>query len=194
MQPEIPPSITGSCLKFLDLLEHWNRTHALTALSPGERKEELIQDACAFLSPLQNISKYSRIVDFGTGMGIPAIVIALARPDLEIFALDKSKKKMSFVRQAVLELGITNLRPVIGRTEDISSLEADAGVAKAVGSLELLCSWWTRHRKHPAAPLMLAKGQEWRDEALPVDWMLDSSPYELPSRGTRYILSLSQTP
>jgi len=182
----------NSCIQFLDILERWNRTHALTSLLPNQRLEELIQDSCAFLPHLEMFHKCSPILDFGTGMGIPSVVLALARPDLEFIALDKSKKKISFVRQVVMELNLKNLSPVIGRTEEMPSFGAHAGVAKAVGSIEMLCSWWKIHRNLPSSPLILAKGPEWRKEALPEGWQLKIDPYELPNKSARYMLYLSQ--
>lgn len=183
----------ASAHRFLDLLDHWNGTHALTALPPADRFEELIQDACALLPHLENLPAGARLVDFGTGMGIPAAVLAMARPDLEILAVDKSKKKIAFVRQIALELDLVNLFPVIGRAEELVPLRASLGTAKAVGDLGLLAQWWARHG-NPGAPLLLLKGEGWRSEPLPAAWRVDVFPYGLPTRGERFILRLVQEP
>jgi len=191
MEPIVPPSILTSAHHFLDLLDHWNATHALTALPPAVRFEELIQDACALLPHMENLPAGTRLVDFGTGMGIPASVLAMARPDLEIRAVDKSRKKIAFVRQVALELNLANLIPVVGRSEDLPPIDASLGTAKAVGDLGLLTQWWTRH-SHPGAPLLLFKGESWRSEPLPEGWRLETFPYRLPTRGDRFILRLIQ--
>ena len=102
MQPVLPDALAPTVQAFLELLERWNRTHALTALPLEVRFEELILDACALLPHLPQGP--GRVVDFGTGMGIPAVVLAAARTDLEVVALDKARKKVAFVRQAALEL------------------------------------------------------------------------------------------
>ncbi len=193
MEPFVPQSIQAQAPRFLALLDQWNATHALTALPPEARFEELIQDACALLPLLSGLPPGARLVDFGTGMGIPAVVLALGRPDLEIQALDKSRKKIAFVRQVAMELGLANLFPVAARAEDLPPLGADLGTAKAVGSLSLLAGWWARHGK-PGAPLLLAKGEGWRSETCPSGWDLEVHPYRLPTRGERVILRMTQKP
>ena len=187
----LPASASVTCQQFLDLLDLWNQTHALTALPKETRFEELILDSWALVPYLANLPAGSRVVDFGSGMGIPAVVLAIARPDLEIIALDKSRKKMAFVRQAAMELKLEALRPIAARMEDLSVLEASLGVAKAVGSPQLLAAWWGRHGR-PGAPLLALKSQSWAQEACPDNeqWTLLAHPYSLPTRGDRIILEI----
>lgn len=189
MEPFVPPSIQTQAPRFLALLDRWNATHALTALPPEARFEELIQDACALLPLLSDLPPGFRMADFGTGMGIPAAVIAMARPDLEIQAVDKSRKKIAFVHQVALELGLANLHAICGRAEELPPMEADLGTAKAVGTLQLLTGWWTRHGKS-GAPLLLLKGEGWASETCPEGWNLEVHPYRLPTRGERVLLRL----
>ena len=135
---------------------------------------------------LEALGPGSAVVDFGTGMGIPALVLALARPDLTIHALDKSRKKIAFVKQAALELGLRNLKPLAGLAEELPPLGAQAGVAKAVGTLDLLTGWWDRHGV-PGAPFLALKGAE---AAPPAGWLMTVHPYRLPTRGRRAVLEL----
>lgn len=193
MHPSVPPSALAPLARYLDLLDHWNSRHALTALPPEARFEELIQDSCALLPHLASLPSGARVADFGTGMGVPAVILALARPDLEIHAIDKSKKKIAFVRQTLLELGLENLKAHAADAEQLAPLLADAGTAKAVGSLELLTGWWARHGR-PGAPLLLLKGEEGTAERCPSGWLLASHPYKLPTRGTRTVLRLVREP
>ncbi len=193
MEPLVPSPVMASARRFLDLLDRWNATHALTALPPADRFEELIQDACALLPHLESLAAGARVVDFGTGMGIPSSVLAMARPDLEIQAVDKSRKKIAFVRQVALELDLDNLIPVAGRSEELLPLNASVGTAKAVGDLGLLTPWWARHGT-PGAPLLLLKGEGWHSEPIPAGWRMEVFPYRLPTRGERFILRLVQEP
>jgi len=193
MEPLVPPSILPSTQRFLDLLEQWNQRHALTALPTKHRFEELVQDACALLPFLANAPAGSTLADFGTGMGVPAIILALTRPDLTVYAIDKSQKKIAFVRQVALELGLKNLTPELGRAEAMAPLFADLGTAKAVGSLELLTGWWERHGK-AGAPLLLLKGEEGALEPCPKGWEMETHPYHLPTRGNRTVLKLQKAP
>jgi 16S rRNA (guanine527-N7)-methyltransferase len=189
MTPTLPEWTLEPIARYLELLDRWSGTHALTALDREDRFEELILDSAALLPRLESLGPGSRVVDFGTGMGIPALTIALARPDLEVVALDKSHKKIAFVRQAALELGLANLRPLAGRAEAIPPLDAHAGVAKAVGSLELLTGWWRRHGL-PAAPFLALKGGQEAWE-VPAGFRVQCFPYRLPSRGERTVLVLT---
>jgi 16S rRNA (guanine527-N7)-methyltransferase len=193
MQPIVPTSILPILNDYLALLDRWNHIHALTSLEPPERFEELILDSAALLPFLDTIHAGQRMVDFGTGMGVPSVVLAAARPDLEIIALDKSKKKMAFLSQVAMELGLSNLKPITTRAEDLSPLQAAMGAAKAVGSLSLLTNWWERHQA-PGAPLLALKGPEWEQEPPPPSgWSVDVHPYQLPHRGARFVVRLTKT-
>ncbi len=188
MEPTLPISVQTAAPHYLDLLERWNATHALTALPASERRIELIQDACAFLPFLNTLPAHARVLDFGTGMGIPAAIIAIARPDLEVLALDKSQKKIAFVRQVAMELKLPNLIPSAARIEGLPPQNAQVGVAKAVGEIPLLMNWWARHRANETCPLILAKGPQWKQEPIPEGIHIEPHPYELPGRGSRVIL------
>jgi len=197
MTPTLPEWTLEPIARYLELLDRWSRTHALTSLEKSDRFEELILDSAALLPFLDRLDAHSRVVDFGTGMGIPAVLLALARPDLEVVALDKSNKKIAFVRQAGLELGLANLRPMAGRAEALAPLGAHAGVAKAVGTLDLLAGWWRRHGL-PGAPFLALKGplaapgagapEAWQ---APDGFRIQPHPYRLPSRGERTVLELT---
>ena len=167
--PDLPPLLAPNLERYLGWLDRWNRTHALTALPPGERWEELVLDAAALLPFLEDLPAGARVADFGTGMGSPAVVLALARPDLHILGVDAAGKKIAFLRQVVLELQLPNLEPVQGRLEALPPLRAHLGVAKALGSLEQLVGWWSRHGLETSRFLAL-KGPDWQREGLPSGW------------------------
>jgi len=189
MAPHLPPELTPSLNLYLALLERWNRTHALTALPPKARREELLLDAASLLPFLAGLPAGARVVDLGTGMGSPAVVLALARPDLEVLGVDASAKKLAFVRQVAMELPVPNLKAVHGRLEDLPSLEADWGTAKALAPLGALAAWWSRHGRS-GAPFFALKGPDWQAEALPEGWTAEAHPYALPTRGERVVVEL----
>lgn len=189
MEPRLPAPLTPLLRRYLALLDRWNRTHALTALPGNQRWEELLLDAAAILPFLEALPPGARVADLGTGMGCPAVVLALARPDLEVLAVDAAAKKLAFVRQVALELPVPNLKVVQGRLEDLTPLEADLGTAKALGSLSQLAGWWSRHGK-AGAPFLALKGSDWADEPLPPGWAATPHPYALPTRGQRVVVAL----
>lgn len=193
MEPQLPAHLTPAMKRYLVLLDRWNRTHALTSLPQAERWEELLLDAAALLPFLAPLPAGARVADLGTGMGCPAVVLALARPDLTVLAVDASAKKLAFVRQAALELPVANLKPVQGRLENLAPLDADLGAAKALGSLGQLAGWWARHGK-AGAPFLALKGAEWMEEALPAGWKATPHPYTLPSRGRRVVVEMAREP
>lgn len=193
MEPRLPSALAAPLGRFLVLLDKWNRTHALTALPPGERREELLLDAAILLPTLAALPAGAKVVDLGTGMGTPAVVLALARPDLQVFGVDASAKKLAFLKQAAMELPIPNLRTVHGRLEDLPPLAADWGAAKAVGPLKSLVAWWSRHGR-PGTPFYALKGPDWETESIPEGWTAIPHPYVLPTRGQRVLVELRQNP
>lgn len=189
MTPHLPPDLAPSLSQYLMLLERWNRTHALTALPPKARREELLVDAASLLPFLAALPAGARVVDLGTGMGSPALVLALARPDLEVVGVDASAKKLAFVRQVAMELPVPNLKALHGRLEDLPPLEADWGTAKALAPLGALAGWWSRHGR-PGCPFFALKGPDWTSEGIPEGWTAEAHPYDLPTRGQRVVVEL----
>jgi 16S rRNA (guanine527-N7)-methyltransferase len=189
MEPRLPSELSAPLGRFLVLLDRWNRTHALTSLPPGERREELLVDAAALLPFLTLLPTGARVADLGTGMGSPAVVLALARPDLEVLGVDASMKKLAFLRQVAMELQIPNLRALHGRLEDLPPLEADWGTAKALGPVASLLGWWARHGR-PGSPFYALKGPDWAEERVPDGWIATPHPYTLPTRGSRVVVEL----
>lgn len=187
--PHIPDELIPRIQVYLALLDRWNQTHALTALEPADRMEELMLDSAALFPLVMHLPAGTRVIDFGSGMGIPAVPLALFRPDLEIRAMDKARKKIAFLRQVVMELALPNLIVLEGRAEDLPPQEAGAGTAKAAGSTALLTTWWERHGLK-GAPLWALKGPTVESDPVPAGWEYRLYPYRLPSRGSRQILEL----
>jgi 16S rRNA (guanine527-N7)-methyltransferase len=191
MELRLPPELAVPLGRFLVLLDRWNNTHALTALPRGLRREELLLDAAALLPFLDGLPSGARVADLGTGMGSPAVVLALARPDLQVVGVDASGKKLAFLKQAVLELPVPNLKVVHGRLELLPPLDADWGTAKALGPLKLLAGWWARHGRQ-GSPFFALKGPDWTEEGIPEGWTAYPHPYRLPTRGQRVVVELRQ--
>lgn len=102
-------------LDYLALLEKWNKVHNLTAVrDPSDMVTLHLLDS---LSVLPHI-KGGRLLDVGSGAGLPGIPLSIVRPDLQVTVMDSSHKKASFMRQAKATLGIPNLEVVCGRVEE----------------------------------------------------------------------------
>ena len=103
-------------LIYIDLLMKWNKTYNLTSLTT---KEDII--TTHLLDCLSVVKKIDgqRILDVGSGAGLPGLMIALARPTTHLCLIDKVAKKTSFMKQAVLELELSNVEVIHGRVEDL---------------------------------------------------------------------------
>ena len=189
--PSFPESLREIGKAYLRLLDKWNSVHSLTGFVPVMRFEGLLLDSAALLPHLEPISAGSLVADFGSGMGIPAFLIAAHRADLTVLAIDRSRKKAAFVRQAALELQLGNLRTEYGPIESLAPLNADAGTAKAVGDLGTLLTWWKRHSAS-RAPFFAFKGPKWDCSEVGSEWSHEAFPYSLPSMGERAIIRIER--
>jgi 16S rRNA (guanine527-N7)-methyltransferase len=100
--------------RYLDLLEKWNRVYNLTAIRGRSRMvTHHLLDSLAVLPHV----KGSRVLDVGSGAGLPGIPLAIANPELQVTLLDSSHKKTAFLRQAVTELGLANATVETERVE-----------------------------------------------------------------------------
>jgi 16S rRNA (guanine527-N7)-methyltransferase len=101
-----------------------------------------------------------RVLDLGSGAGLPGIPLAIARPEVEFLLLDASLKKVRFLRQAVLELGLVNVRAEHARAETYRPPEPFATVtARAVGSIAELAAL-ALPLCAPGGRLLLMRGRE----------------------------------
>ncbi|MDP3481782.1 MAG: 16S rRNA (guanine(527)-N(7))-methyltransferase RsmG [Sulfuricella sp.] len=104
----------SSLLKYVALMQKWNKVYNLTAVrDPEKMVTQHLLDSLAVLPHIVG----SRVIDVGTGPGLPGIPLALANPALEVTLLDSNHKKTSFLRQACLELGLNNTTVVCERVE-----------------------------------------------------------------------------
>ncbi len=125
-------------LIYIDLLIKWNKTYNLTSLTT---KEDII--TTHLLDCLSVVKKIDgqRILDVGSGAGLPGLMIALARPTTHLCLIDKVAKKTSFMKQAVLELELSNVEVIHGRVEDLRVKNPfDTIVSRAFSEVEKFIS------------------------------------------------------
>lgn len=111
---------SAGLLKYLDLLERWNSTYNLTAVR--DRTGMLTQhlaDCLAVIRPLQRhlAQAPGRLLDVGSGGGLPGVVIAALVPSCEVTCIDAVAKKVAFIRQVAGTLVLPNLQAHHGRVE-----------------------------------------------------------------------------
>lgn len=111
------------------------------------------------------------IADFGCGAGFPSLVLALAYPQLELYPIDSTGKKVDFVRDAAAELGLTNIYPVWGRGRELSRKAEFRGkfdilTARAVSTADKIAAETAPMLKN-SGRFLLYKTPIQRDEELP---------------------------
>jgi len=143
-------------LRLVALLTKWNRAFNLTAVrDPLEMVSRHLLDSLAVLPYLTG----QRCLDMGTGPGFPGIPLAIMRPDMSFVLLDSNGKKIRFVRQAMLELGLENVEPVHARVE-VYQAEApfDLLISRAFTSLPDMLKL-TRHLRGEQGVLLAMKAK-----------------------------------
>ncbi len=155
-------------LQYLQLLQRWNRVHNLTSVRDPERMLSLhLADCLAVLAPLDRRAP-RRVLDVGSGAGLPGLVLAVMRPHWQLLLVDAVQKKCAFLRQAVAELHLRNVEVVHGRVEQLRLPPVDCIVSRALGDLAELARI-SEHLLLPGGAWAAMKGHVPQDElrALP---------------------------
>lgn len=152
---ELSPDVQQKLLDYLALLQKWNKIHNLTAVrDPQEMVTLHLLDSLSVMSHIQG----ERLLDVGSGAGLPGIPLAICNPTLQVTVLDSSHKKASFMRQAKAELQIPNLQVVCSRVEAYQPEEAfDTVISRAFSDLAEFVQL-TRHLGKPDALWLAMKG------------------------------------
>ncbi len=106
-------------LKYQDALVLWNKAYNLTAIR--DPKEMLVKHLLDSLSILKDLPK-GRLLDIGTGGGMPGMIIALCQPERQCVLLDSNGKKIRFLKQFIADLKLTNVIAVQTRVENEDSI------------------------------------------------------------------------
>ena len=163
-------------LAYLDLLLKWNKVYNLTALrEPDQVLTHHVLDCLAVVRPMtERMPALTTVLDVGAGGGLPAVVIALACPHIQVTAVDTVAKKAAFIQTAAHRLGLSNLKGVHARVEDISG-PFDLVTSRAFASLHDFTAW-SRGALAPHGVWMAMKGRTPDDEisALPASVQVDA--------------------
>ncbi len=135
-------------LAYLALLAKWNRVYNLTAVrDPAQMLVQHLLDSIAVIAPLRRWTGGAarRVLDVGSGAGLPGVVIAALMPELDVTCVDAVGKKAAFVRQVAGELGLKNLHAVHSRVEALTGDPFDVIVSRAFASLADFVALSWRH-------------------------------------------------
>jgi 16S rRNA (guanine527-N7)-methyltransferase len=108
--------------------------------------DDLIADSLAILK-LIDYPHSARVLDVGSGAGFPWIVHKIVRQDLRIISVDSNQRKIEFQRESARILRLKQCVFHSARIETMAELDADFCIAKAFGSVELICELTARHLK-----------------------------------------------
>lgn len=167
-------------LRFIDLLARWNRAYNLTAVrDPVEMIPRHLLDSLA----VQPFLFGERVLDLGTGAGLPGLPLAIVEPQRRFWLLDSNLKKLRFVRQAVLELQLENVEIAHARMQTYRpGLNFSTIVSRAVATAELLGAVNPDLLAQPGR-LLLMKARDLGEiahlQGLP-EWSLHIHPLRIP--------------
>jgi 16S rRNA (guanine527-N7)-methyltransferase len=165
-----------SLLAYRDLIAKWNKVYNLTSLrDPAQMLVTHIIDSLAAVPPLQrhvqqaSLAK-ARVLDVGSGGGLPGVVLASVLESLDVTCVDTVGKKAAFVQQVANELRLLQLHGMHARVEDLKAEPFDVITSRAFASLFDFVQLTRMHLK-PGAVWMALKGKTPHEEiaALPAD-------------------------
>ncbi|MGC9127173.1 MAG: 16S rRNA (guanine(527)-N(7))-methyltransferase RsmG [Acidithiobacillus sp.] len=145
-------------LQYLAELQRWNRSHNLTAIrDPQEMVTHHLLDSLALLP----YTPEGRLLDVGSGAGLPGVPLAIVRPAQDIVLIEPHAKKVAFLRHLRSHLGLARVEVHAGRVESYRPAEPIAAIlSRATASLAGLDAL-TQHLQGSGTQVLAAKGPGW---------------------------------
>lgn len=166
LQLELTDVQISQLLGYLALIAKWAKVYNLTAVrDPAEMMTHHLLDSLTLIAPLQHRAPQGKLLDVGSGAGLPGVVIAICCPAINVTCVDTVAKKATFIKQVALELTLPNLTGLHARVENITE-QFDVICSRAFASLKDFTDWsiaalapagvWLAMKgKHPADELAL---------------------------------------
>jgi len=181
-------------IQYVELLHKWNKAYNLTSVrDPQDMLIKHIMDSLMVGEVLEGNS----FIDVGTGPGLPGIPLAILYPQRSFVLLDSLGKRITFLRQVVFQLKLTNVQPVKSRVEDyLENTPFDGVLSRAFSSLNDMVSWCSHLISEDHGQFFALKGQYPTDELalLPKNISLVSShKIKVPElQGERHVIILKK--
>ncbi|OWQ44767.1 16S rRNA (guanine(527)-N(7))-methyltransferase RsmG [Roseateles noduli] len=153
-------------IAYLGLLSKWNKVYNLTAVrDPEAMLTQHLVDSLSLIPPLRRhaAGQSLRLMDVGSGGGLPGVVIAICDPSIDVTCVDTVGKKAFFIAQVAAEVGLPNLHAEHSRVEQLKTAPFDVITSRAFASLADFTEWTRMHLK-PGAVWAAMKGQHPSDE------------------------------
>jgi 16S rRNA (guanine527-N7)-methyltransferase len=172
-------------VRFAHLLEEWNKVHNLTGAKNLNAINDNIVDA---LFPLTFIKKPHSLLDVGTGAGFPGLALATALQGTEVTLCEPLNKRVAFLRYAIMDLGLENVRVEAKRVETLKHTPFELISSRAVTNTKLLLKL-TENLSDDKTAYLFYKGERVFDEIKEVQHQLDYDIVQKNHRNYLYIKS-----
>ncbi len=133
----------ASLIHFLELLIKWNKAYNLTSVrDPMAMISRHLADSLSILPYIKNSTlAANRIIDVGSGPGLPGIPLAICLPEHQITTIDSNGKKTRFQQQVKMALGLNNLTVINERVERFQPEPFDMVISRAFASINDMLEW-----------------------------------------------------
>ena len=187
----IAEPVQRKLLDYILLLDKWNKVYSLTAVREPERMISLHLLDCLAILPHVHAS---RLLDVGSGGGMPGIILAICHPDWQVTMIDSNSKKTGFLQQAAISLQLSNVTVVTSRVEQFQPAQPfDVITSRAFADLGDFVAW-SQHLLAPAGCYAAMKGVYPQDEVarLPAGFVVsDVVPLQVPGLDAeRHLLTI----
>ncbi|UGA54803.1 16S rRNA (guanine(527)-N(7))-methyltransferase RsmG [Vibrio sp. VB16] len=181
-------------VRYVEMLDKWNKAYNLTSVrDPMDMLVKHILDSIMVSPHLHG----NRLIDVGTGPGLPGIPLAIMNPEKEFYLLDSLGKRIRFIKQVTHELDIKNVTTIQSRVEQFQPEEKfDIVLSRAFASMSDMVNWCHHLPKPETGRFFALKGQLSQDEIeqLP-EWcnVIEVKALNIPElEGERHLVTLAK--
>ena len=180
MKLDVPAGQQDKLMGYLALMNKWNSVYNLTSLrDPMQMVTHHLLDSLAAVSAFEGAKN---VLDVGAGGGLPGIVLAIARPDMQVSLIDTVHKKTAFLTQVKAELGLKNVTVYTMKVQDLKAGPFDVITSRAFADLSDFVNW-SGHLLEEGGKFIALKGTAPADEQerLPDEWKIQElRPIKVP--------------